>query len=415
MKITLMEDATLYLKSNNQCKIEFGDNIVLFENDFELEELKKESPYFFTLKDVTHENKKCVLNYEIEEGYESFFKAKKYSEIIRLSILERVLDLDPLRMFNEKVFLHPRNLYFKDFKTIKFLYRSNQFLPSVKNLSEIDQYKLLILSMLSKYSYEKFKIKKNELLEKENNDFLNIIENTKTVSELHKLIREKLFLDETNYFRKVEEGNQKNKIKKIKSKLIMGGVFSVIIVIAIIVNMIQIKNYKSVSAEQIKSANNSQQAYECLARGDNDKGIKKLKETNPTKSELAEAYFISGKYDDAINTDKDYAKKVVAKLYKNKREDKILKLKTNNKYIEVEKEILRFDRNALLLDKEIVQDEEQLLKIANAFLKNNEIATAKEINAKLNNEQLNQEIQNAEKIIADEAANAAADPVVTNE
>ena len=277
-------------------------------------------------------------------------------------------------------------------------------MPSVKNLSEIDQYKLLILSMLSKYSYEKFKIKKIELLEKENNDFLNVIENAKTVSELHELIREKLFVDETSFFRKLEEGNKKNKINKIKSKLIVGGIFSVIIVIAIIVNTVQIKNYKIVAAQQIKSANNSQQAYECLARGDNDTGIKKLKETNPTKNELAEAYFISGKYDDAINTNKDYSKKVVAKLYENKEENKILELKTKDKYIEAEKEILSFDRNALLLDKEIVQDEEQLLRIANAFLKNNDIATAKEINTKLNNKQLNQEIQNAEKTITDKAA-----------
>lgn len=408
MKITLMEDATLYIKANNQCKIEFGDNIVLFENDFELEELKKESPYFFKLKDVTHENKKCVLNYEIDEGYESFFKAKKYSEVIRLSILERVLELDPLSKFNEKVLLHPRNIYFKDFKTIKFLYRSNKFLPSVKNLSEIDQYKLLILSMLSKHSYEKFKIKKIELLEKENNDFLNVIENAKTVSELQKLLREKLFIDETSFFRKVVEGNKKNRINKIQSKLIVGGVFGVIIVTAIIVNMVQIKNYKIVAAEQIKSANNSQQAYECLARGDNDTGIKKLKETNPSKNELAEAYFISAKYDDAINTNQDYAKKVVIKLYTDKEEKKILDFKTKDKYIAVEKDILSFNRNALLLDKEIVTDKEQLLRMASSFIANSDIANAKGINGKLNDEQLKKEIATAEKGATNKAAAAKA-------
>jgi len=407
MKITLMEDATLYIKANNQCKIEFGDNIVLFENDIELEELKKESPYFFTLKDVTHENKKCVLNYETDEGYESFFKAKKYSEVIRLSILERVLELDPLSKFNEKVLLHPRNIYFKDFKTIKFLYRSNQFLPSVKNLSEIDQYKLLILSMLSKHSYEKFKIKKIELLEKENNDFLNVIENAKTVSELQKLLREKLFVDETSFFRKLEESNKKNTINKIQSKLIVGGIFSVIIVIAIIVNMVQIKNYKIVAAQQIKSANNSQQAYECLAVGDSDAGIQKLKETNPTKNELAEAYFISGKYDDAINTKQDYAKEVVTKLYSDKEEQKILDLKTKNNYIEVEKDILSFNRNALLLDKEIVTDKEQLLRMANVFLINNDIANAQGINDKLNDEQLKKDIATSQKGVIDKTAAAA--------
>jgi len=398
-----MEDATLYIKANNQCKIELGNNIVLFENDFELEELKKESPYFFALKDVAHENKKCVLNYEIVEGYESFFKAKQYSEVIRLSILEKVLEIDPLNNFTEKILLHPRNIYFKNFKTIKFLYRSNQFLPSVKNLAEIDQYKLLILSMLSKYSYEKFKIKKIELLEKENDNFLNVIENANTVSELHELIREKLFKDETNFFRNLEENNKKNKITKIQSNLIVGGVIIVIVSIAIIINIVQIKNYRIVAAEQIKSANNSQEAYECLAKGEADIGIKKLKETNPSNIELAEAYFISNQYDNAINTNKDYAKKVVSKLYEDKEEKKILDLKTKDRYIEVEKEILSFDRNALLLDKEIVQDKEQLLRIANVFLKNNDIANAKGINTKLNNESLKNEIQISEKTVIDKA------------
>ena len=188
MKITLMEDATLYINKNTQYKVELGNNIVLFENDSELEDLKKKSKYFFTLKKVTHENEKCILNYEIEEGYQSFFKAKKYSKVIRLSLLERVLELDPLSNLNEKVLLHPQNIYFKDLKTIKFLYRSNRFLPSVKNLAVIDQYKLLVLSILSKYSYEQFKIKKIELLEKEKNDFLNKIENANTITEIHELI-----------------------------------------------------------------------------------------------------------------------------------------------------------------------------------------------------------------------------------
>ena len=404
MKITLMEDATLYLKSNNQCKIELGDNIVLFENDLELEELKKESPYFFKLKDVTHENKKCILNYEIEEGYESFFKAKKYSEIIRLSVLEKVLELDPLNKFKEKVLLHPRNIYFKDFKTIKFLYRSNQFLPSIKNLSEIDQYKLLILSLLSKYSYEKFRIKKMELLEKENNDFLNVIENSKTVSELHKLVSKKLFDDETSFFRKLEDGKKKSKINKIQSKLIVGSIFVVIIVIGIIINLVQISNYKSVAAQQIKSSNNSKQAYECLAKGDIDTGIKKLKETNPSKNELADAYFISARYDEAINTNQAYAKKVVKKLYADKKQKKILDFKTKNDYITVEKDILSFNRNSLLLDKEIVTDKEQLLRMASSFIENSDIANAQGINKKLNNEQLKKDIATAEKGVTDKAA-----------
>ncbi len=403
MKITLMEDATLYINKNNQYKVEIGNNIVLFENDSELEELKQKSKYFFVLEKVTHENEKCVLNYEIEEGYQSFFKAKKYSKVIRLSLLERVLEIDPLSNFNEKVLLHPQNIYFKDLKTIKFLYRSNRFLPSVKNLAEIDQYKLLILSMLSKYSYEQLKIKRIELLEKEKDDFLYKIENANTIVEIHELISKRLFEDETVFFKNLEADKKKNKIGKIKSRLIACSTIGLIIAISIITNVVQMKNYSIAATKQIENANNSGQAYEFLAEGKTDQGIQKLKETNPSNVKLAEAYFIAKEYDNAINLEEDYAKKVVSSLYASKEESKILDLKTNNKYIKVEKDILGSDRNSLAIDKAVVQDKDQLTRIGNAFLKNKEIATAKEINTKLNNEQLSKSIKAAEKDVATKA------------
>ena len=405
MKITLMEDATLYINKKNQAKVELGNNIVLFEDDSELEGLKRKSPDFFTLKEVTHENKKCVLNYEIEEGYQSFFEAKAYSTVIRLSLLERVLELDPLSNYHEKVLLHPRNIYFKDLKTIKFLYRSNQFLPSVKNSAVIDQYKLLILSMLSHYSYEQFSIKKIELLEKEKDNFLDIIENAATVPELKELIRKKLFQDETNFFKNFEEDKLKNKVKTMRSRFMACGLMGSILAIVVMASVLQIRNYRLVADQQIKNSATIGQAYELLANGETDKGLATLKGTNPSDQKLAEAYFISKQYDNAINTDSDYAKIVVSKLYETKDDKKILGLQTDNKYIKVEKHILSYDRNSLLVDKEFIQDQGQLSRVGYAFLKNNDIANAKVINVKLNNESLKQAIQDAEKAAALAAAN----------
>lgn len=405
MKITLMEDATLYINKNKQCKVELGNNIVLFENDSELESLKKESPDFFALKEVTHENKKCILNYEIEEGYQSFFEAKGYSTVIRLSLLERVLELDPLSNYHEKVLLHPRNIYFKDLKTIKFLYRSNQFLPSVKNSAVIDQYKLLILSMLSHYSYEQFSIKKIELLEKEKDNFLDIIENAATIPELKELIRGKLFQDETNFFKNFEEDKLKNKVKTMRSRFMACGLMGSILAIAVMASVLQIRNYSLAADQQLKNATTMGQAYELLANGETDKGLATLKGTNPSDQKLAQAYFISKQYDNAINTDSDYAKIVVSKLYETKDDKKILGLQTDNKYIKVEKHILSYDRNSLLVDKEFIQDQGQLARMGYAFLKNNDIAIAKGINVKLKNESLEQAIQDVEKAAALAAAN----------
>jgi len=397
-----MEDATLYIDKNNQAKIELGNKLVLFENDSELEEFKEKSADFFPLLEVNHVNKKCILHYEIEEGYHSFFEAKGYSKVIRLSLLERVLEIDPLSVYQEKVLLHPRNIYFKDLKTIKFLYRSNQFLPSV-NLSAIDQYKLLILSMLSEYSYEQFKIKKIELLAKENNNFLDIIQNANTILELKELMRGKLFKEETEFFQNLEEENKKN-IRKIRqTRLIACGVIGIVIAVAIMVSRIQINNDRIVADKQIKNATTIAQAYEFLAKGETEKGLVTLKETNPSDPTLAEAYNLSKQYDNAINTDSDYAKIVVTKLYETKEESKIVGLKTANKYIEIEKNIVGYDRNSLLVDKEFIQDKEQLARVAYAFLNNKDIATAKDINTRLNNQPLQQAIQEAEKAVAAKA------------
>jgi len=393
----------LYINKKNQAKVELGNNIVLFEDDSELDGLKRKSPDFFALKEVTHENKKCVLNYEIEEGYQSFFEAKSYSNVIRLSLLERVLDLDPLSNYHEKVLLHPRNIYFKDLKTIKFLYRSNQFLPSVKNSAVIDQYKLLIFSMLSHYSYEQFSIKKIELLEKEKNNFLDIIENAATIPELKESIRGKLFQDETNYFKNLEDDKLKNKVKKVRSRFMACGLMGSILAIVVMASMLQIRHYGLVADQQLKKSATIGQAYELLANGETDKGLATLKGTNPSDQKLAEAYNISKQYDNAINTDSDYAKIVVSKLYGTKEESKLLGLKTENPYIKVEKHILSYDRNSLLVDKEFVQDQGQLARVGYAFLKNNDIATAKGINIKLNNEPLKQAIQDAEKALAAKA------------
>ncbi|HBP66525.1 MAG TPA: hypothetical protein DD730_20255, partial [Desulfosporosinus sp.] len=221
-----------------------------------------------------------------------------------------------------------------------------------------------------------------------------------TIPQLNELIKERLFLDETLFFKNLEEDQKKSNVKKLQSIVIAGGLICTLLVITIISSRVQIKDYRMVAEQQITKANTSSQAYELLASGKTDQGIAKLKETNPSGAKLAEAYFISKQYDNAINIESDYANKVVSKLYESKEENKILGLKTQNKYIDVEKHILSYDRNSLLVDKEFVQDKEQLARAGQAFLKNHDIATAKEINLKLNNEPLKQAIQDAENSLA---------------
>ena len=160
MKILLIDDLTAYSKGNEYV-IHINDNKVLAENINELEGLKKDNKYCFPLTSVEHEGQKYILKYSTEEGYKPIIRAKNYSKVLRLSLLERILDINPLEKFEDKVLLHPQNIFFKDLKTIKFMYRSNKLIPYSHNYTELEQYKLISMSMLSEFSFEKFKINKN--------------------------------------------------------------------------------------------------------------------------------------------------------------------------------------------------------------------------------------------------------------
>ena len=128
MKIQLFEHGTLIIYPNYQYRLEIPTKKVLAERVEDIQELQEEHPDFFTLKEIKKEKDRFILDYEMEEGFQPLLVAKPYSPILRLALLHQLLEMDPLQNSKEKVLLHPRNIFFKDMKKLKFLYRSNQWL-----------------------------------------------------------------------------------------------------------------------------------------------------------------------------------------------------------------------------------------------------------------------------------------------
>ena len=313
MKILLIDDLTVYTKKN-EYTVHINDSKVLAENVSELEVLKKENEYCFKLSSIEHEGQKYILKYSIEEGYKPIIRAKTYSNVLRLSILERILAINPLEAFGDKVILHPQNIFFKDLKSIKFMYRSNKLIPYIHNYTDLEQYKLLVMSMISQYSLEKFKINKNSLLNKIKDNFLFKVDKAQSIEELHSIVNEKLNTDETQHFKDIETTKKLNTQKKTMSRILTGAVVLIILIVVIGVSKVSNNKVKDVYSNKIEMADNKANAYKYLSLGEYQRGTNLLKKSGYTKSQIADVYLQFEQYDSAIKADPNSTSKVIKRM-----------------------------------------------------------------------------------------------------
>lgn len=387
MKILLIDDLTVYTKKN-EYTVHIADNKVLAENISELEGLKKDNEYCFPLTSIEHEGQKYILKYSIEEGYKPIIRAKKYSKVLRLSLLERILDINPLEKFEDKVVLHPQNIFFKNLKNVKFMYRSNKLIPYVHNYTDLEQYKLLTMSMLSPFSLEKFRINKNAILNKIKDNFLFKVDKTQSIEELHHVVNEKLNADETQHFKDIEITKKINMQKKAMARVITGAVILIILIVVAGVGKVSNNKVKDVYSNKIEMANKKADAYKEFSLKNYKTGGNLLKESGYTKPQIADAYMEFGQYDDAIREDPNSTSKVIEKMYATGKQKDIPKLKSSNRYINTEKQIINYNYNYLLAEKELISDKKQLERLALAFIAHGNIVDAEDVNSRLHSKEI---------------------------
>ena len=388
MKIHLFEHGTLFIYPNHQYRLEIAASKVLAERVEDIQELREEHPNFFTLKDITKEKDRLILDYEIEEGFQPLIVAKHYSPVLRLALLNQLLVMDPLQNSNEKVLLHPRNIFFKDMKKIKFLYRSNQWLPHEDHLDKVEQYKILILSMFSRFSYEKYKREKDQLLAKEKEDFFFQIEHAGSVEDLKSLIADKLQKEETLHFFGLEM--EKQKIKKQK-RILTGfsmGLCAGALILAIFLQQMTEDRVQTAYAAKLEKMEQETYFYKIVSENKYDEAITFLKKSGGSEKEIGALYFKKGDYQKAIDEDKGFVQPSIEALYRANKKAEILGLKAESEYLELEKKIVSYDYSVLLSEQAFTKDKDQQLRIGKAFAEHGDITDAKDINQKLNNREL---------------------------
>ena len=239
------------------------------------------------------------------------------------------------------------------------------------------------MSMLSEFSFEKFRINKNALLNKVKDNFLFKVDKTQSVQELHSVINEKLNIDETQHFKDIEIKKKVNTQKKFMMLVINGAVILIILITAVGTSKVSNNRVKEAYSSKIEMADNKAEAYRDFSLEDYKVGGNLLKKSGYTKAQIADVYMQFGQYDDAIKEDENSTNRVIKQMYKDKKEKKILDLKESNSYINTEKQIVSYNYNYLLAVKQLISDKDQLRRLAFAFIEHNNVIDAQDVNTKL--------------------------------
>lgn len=378
-KITMMDNLTLYV-NKREYKIEIDEKFTKVTSLDEIEDLELSLPGFFDVESISRQNNKVYLVYNLPEGYEPLEKAKKYVPVIKLQLIKNLLEIDPLLESDGMTYLDLNNIFFKNFNDIKILYRSNGFLPFHNGLSTLDQYKLFVLGFFSDtHSYKRFIVNKDNLLRKENNEFMFAVNAAISFADLKTLVDRELEKEQSSFYEKAQFQETSRK-KGFKRKIYLGSLGILLIVLLFAGGIKQIeKNVAANFQEELAAAKAENELVLAVSSGDTKKAVKLMEGKGEDPAVIADMLVQAGKYDEAISYDKTIEKEVVSRLYKIGQEEKLLELKSDSPFLTFEKEIVDFDSDNLVAKAPLIEDKDTLKRLALAFIKHDNYEFAKDI------------------------------------
>ncbi|MBM6053296.1 hypothetical protein DQV49_00310 (plasmid) [Staphylococcus aureus] len=395
MKIRNFNEGTLVGKHNHLEYIINVDLCHISDLDEIRYDLTKPNELFFEVKDLQKEGDYFHIIYNTDNEYNSFLSAKKESKALKLSLMDYVLKVDPLK--DNITVMHPANLFFKNIEDIKIGFKGHEYLPKPK-INNLEQYKLLIMSTLSQYTFDKYYRNKFEVLSKEKDDFFHKVNNAETFEKLKEIVRHELNQVQTEYLLNEEKRNRETRKKYIRN-LILGFV-GIAIVISLISFMI-INGKQQELDSKIAQADKQEQrskVYENLYNGNVDQAVKGMKNDDSfNKEDIEKTLKKEKKYEELIELSSKNTPYVIEQLYKEGKQNKIRELAynfENNDTLSLEKKILDKDGTAFSVGS-TGNYEEQSKRLALASAEEGYVESAEDINKKLKDDEVEEEINKA--------------------
>lgn len=395
MKIRNFNDGTLVGKHNHLEYIVNIDLCHISDVDEISHDLTKPNDLFFEVKDLRKEGDYFHIIYNTDEEYNSFLSAKKESKALKLSLMDYILKVNPLK--DNITVMHPANLFFKNIEDIKIGFKGHEYLPKPK-INDLEQYKLLIMSTLSQYTFDKYYRNKFEVLSKEKDDFFHKVNNAESYEKLCEIVKQELNQVQTEYLLNEEKRHREVRKKYLRNLII--GVIGVAILISLISFMIingkqQELNHKIAQADKQEQRS---KVYENLYNGKVDEAVKGMKNDNSfDKKDIENTLKKENKYEELIKLNSKNTPYVIEQLYKQGKQNKIRELAynfENNDTLDLEKKILDKEGTAFNVGS-TGHYKEQNKRLALASAEEGYVETAEDINKKLNDDEVKDEINKA--------------------
>jgi len=393
-----MEKLTLYV-NKSEYKIEIDDKFTNLNSLEDIEDMENTIPGFFDVESIGRQDNKVFLAYHIPEGYEPFVNVKRYERIIKVQMVQQLLEMDPL-LECDKTSLDLNNIFFQAFREIKLLYRSTGCLPYDDTLDRLEQYKLFALGFISsKYAYKKYVVQKDILLKKENDEFFFQINAAQTFGDLKSTIDAELKRMQTDYYKKLQFSVDSKKKGK-KRRLFISALLIILLSLLFVGGLKQTeKNVALEFEEEIKAAELENDIIQATSSGDTERAIKLMEKNNEDPLEIAEMLVFAGKYDEAIaysDNDSKIEAKVVDRLYELEQQEKILTLKSESSFLETERLIIEYNTDILDAQIGLIENKSTLKRLGLAYINHGNLNMAIEVQNKLNDGELDNYIKKAE-------------------
>lgn len=393
MKIKSFNQGTLISK-HNQLEYTINKDLCYFNdvNEVRKEMMTEETDlnnYYFNLKDIKEADSYYTFEYQVEDGYSSLRSIKKESRTLKLSLLDYILKINPLQ--HGYTVLDPSNIYYKNIEDVKIGFRGHEWLPK-EEMSDLEQYKLLILGIVSKYSYSKYKTNKYTLLSKEKDTFLHTVNNAESFSQLKKIVNTELNQVETEHLLNEEHRNRTNKRIRNISIIATALILTTIAVIAVFIIQGQMQKElenEFAQAEELQSENT---IYKDLYNDEIDKAIKGMENSDEFSDEdIIDVYKDNLMYEDLIEFDSQETPFVIENLRDSENVSKIRELAfeyEDNLVLQNELAIIDGDMAYLMGASLETMYDEQMERVADVALQNDHIQIAEEVNDSINSPRL---------------------------
>lgn len=404
-----------FITQNNKIVFSISKQLFSLDSGESLDEImaatEEHKELFLPIEKIEEDKGHYLLTYQVDfKTFKNLKSIKSESPAVRLAIAKTIMEQDVLNHYQGSISIYPANIWYHPMRTVKYAYRGDCCIPSIESEPQLVRYKALLLYILIGYPYGKALDKEYRINENKNPFAMQIV-HARSIEELTQLVT-----DETDVLVYQDIKTHKSKQSMLKAVL---GLSIALLLITNVITFASTRNTLAVSANaeverQLLKAENEitllkldKQIEEAVTADDFKKVAALMEEKKASQQEIADFMLENHKYNLALQYNPDLLETILQYLYEQEKTDTVLDLKLSDesneelaKKLSLEQAIVAYNTEKIDAAWTFTEDRYTLLRAANAYFKNDNRQTAKDISSKLESLEYKEESNYINALIA---------------